>query len=108
MDCEIFSIIEKTMRGIEVNDDTLALETIAAVGPCGNFLTQKHTRQHMRDLFLPQFMDRRPYNEWESRKDNARDWALAKARRVLAEHHPEPLDPSLSREMDQIIATLEN
>src|SRR5512143_1964192 len=107
MDCEIFSIVHKTMQGIVVDDETLALDTIAAVGPCGNFLTQKHTRQHMRDLFLPQFMDRRPYNEWEAKKDDARDWALAKARRILTEHRPEPLDPSLSREMDQIIATLE-
>ncbi len=107
MDCEIFSIIHKTMQGIEVNDETLALDTIAAVGPTGNFLTQKHTRQHMRDLFLPQFMDRRPYNEWEAKKDDARDWALAKARRVLAEHQPEPLDPKVSQEMDRIIASLE-
>ncbi len=107
MDCEIFSIIHKTMQGIEVNDETLALDTIAAVGPCGNFLTQKHTRQHMRDLFLPQFMDRRPYNEWETRKDDAREWALSKARRVLAEHMPEPLDPKISQEMDRIIASLE-
>ena len=107
MDCEIFSIIHKTMQGIEVNEETLALDTIAAVGPCGNFLTQKHTRQHMRDLFLPQFMDRRPYNEWETRKDDARDWALAKARRVLAEHQPEPLDAKISQEMDRIIASVE-
>ncbi len=107
MDCEIFSIIHKTMQGIEVNEETLALDSIAAVGPCGNFLTQKHTRQHMRDLFLPQFMDRRPYSEWESRKDDARDWALAKARRILAEHEPEPLDPKISEEMDRIIASLE-
>jgi len=107
MDCEIFSIVHKTIQGIVVNDETLALDTIAAVGPCGNFLTQKHTRQHMRDLFLPQFMDRRPYNEWEAKKDDARDWALAKARRILAEHHPEPLDPKISQEMDRIIASVE-
>ena len=61
MDCEIFSIIRKTMQGIMVNDETLALDTIAAVGPGGNFLTQKHTLKHMREVFLPQFMDRRPY-----------------------------------------------
>ena len=28
--------------------DTLALEAIANVGPGGNFLSQKHTRKHMR------------------------------------------------------------
>jgi trimethylamine--corrinoid protein Co-methyltransferase len=103
MDCEIFSIIHKTMQGIPVNDETLALETIAAVGPGGNFLSQKHTRQHMRDLFLPQFMDRRPYNEWQEKKDDARDWALAKARSILEEHQPDPLDAKISSEMAKII-----
>lgn len=107
MDCEIFSVIHKTMQGIVVNDETLALDTIAAVGPGGNFLSQKHTRQHMRDLFLTEFMDRRPYNEWESKKDDARDWALSKARKILAEHQPDPLDPKISSEMAKIIASNE-
>jgi trimethylamine--corrinoid protein Co-methyltransferase len=96
------------MQGIEINEETLALEAIAAVGPGGNFLAQKHTRKHMRQLFLPQFMDRRPYNEWESKQDGAPDWAQAKARQVIAEHQPEPLDPSLSHELMRIIASLEN
>jgi trimethylamine---corrinoid protein Co-methyltransferase len=105
MDCEIFSIVQKTLQGIVVNDETLALDTIAAVGPGGNFLTQKHTLKHMRDVFLPQFMDRRPYNEWEAKKDDARDWALAKARKTLAEHQPDLLDAKLSAELGRIIET---
>jgi trimethylamine--corrinoid protein Co-methyltransferase len=107
MDCEIYGIVHKMLQGIVVDDDTLALETIAAVGPGGNFLSQKHTRKHMRDVFLPQFMDRRPYNEWEAKRDDARDWALAKARTVLATHQPGPLDPRLSAELSRIIASLE-
>jgi trimethylamine--corrinoid protein Co-methyltransferase len=103
MDCEIFSIIHKTMQGIVVDDETLALEAIAAVGPGGNFLAQKHTKKHMREIFLPEFMDRRPYNTWEEKKDNAKDWALAKARKTLAEHEPDPLDPKISAEMAKII-----
>lgn len=108
LDCEIFSVIHKMMQGIEVNDETLALDAIAKVGPGGNFLTQKHTRQHMRDIFLPQFMDRRPYSEWETKKDDARDWALEKARKVLATHTPTPLDPKVSAELARIITRLEN
>ncbi len=107
MDCEIFSIIHKTMQGILVDDESLALDTIAAVGPGGNFLAQKHTKKHMREIFLPQFMDRRPYNEWEAKKDDARDWALAKARKTLAEHQPDPLDAKISAEMAKIIAAEE-
>ncbi len=107
MDCEIYSIIHKTLQGIVVNDETLALDTIHAVGPGGNFLAQKHTLKHMRELFLPQFMDRRPYNEWEAKKDDARDWALAKARKALETHTPDPLDEKISREMGKIISSVE-
>lgn len=107
MDCEIFSIMHKTLQGIVVNDETLALEAIAKVGPGGNFLTQKHTRKHMYDLFLPKYMDRRPYNVWEEKQDNADDWALEKAREILSTHQPDALDPKISDEMAKVISSLE-
>ena len=96
------------MQGIVVDDETLALEAIRAVGPGGNFLSQKHTRFHMREIFTPQFMDRRPYNVWEEKRDNAVDWALDKARNILSTHKPEPLDSNLSAELGKIIAATEN
>ena len=107
MDCEIFSIVHKMMQGIEVNDETLAMESIANVGPGRHYLAQKHTRKHMRELFMPQFMDRRPYSEWETKKDDARDWALAKARKTLKEHQPDMLDEKLSQELERIIKSAE-
>ncbi|MEJ2708135.1 MAG: trimethylamine methyltransferase family protein [Anaerolineales bacterium] len=107
IDCEIFDLVHKMMQGIPVNDETLAMEAIRAVGPGGNFLTQKHTRQHMRDLWLPEFMDRRPYNEWEKKKDGPADWATDKARHILKTHQPEPLAPALSKELLRIITSLE-
>jgi len=108
MDCEIFSIVHKMMQGIVVDDETLALEAIGKVGPGGNFLTQKHSLRHMRELFIPQFMDRRPYNVWEEKGDGSRQWALEKARHILETHQPEPLDPQLSAELQRIIAALDN
>lgn len=107
MDCEIFSIIHKMMGGIVVDDETLALEAIAAVGPGGHFLAQKHTKNHMREIFIPQFLDRRPYSEWETKQDDARDWALAKARKKLKEHQPDPMEKNISKEFDKIIKSVE-
>ncbi len=107
MDCEIYGIIRQMMQGIVVDDETLALDVIRAVGPGGNFLTQKHTRRHMRELFVPQFMDRRPYNEWQEKRDGAVDWATAKARQILETHRPDPLDPRLSAELTRIINAAE-
>ncbi len=107
MDCEIFSIVRKMMEGIVVDDETLALDAISRVGPSGNFLTQAHTRKHMREIFMPEFMDRRPYAEWETKQDGAADWALNKARRILREHQPVPLDGRLSHEFDRMISAMD-
>ena len=107
MDCEIFGIIRHILGGITVDEESLALEAIRATGPGGNFLTQKHTRRHMRELWLPAFMDRRPYTEWEEKRDGARDWAHARAQQILAAHEPEPLEPRLSQELIRIIFSLE-
>ncbi len=107
LDCEIFDIVYHMMKGIVVDDETLALDVIRAVGPGGNFLAQKHTKRHMRELWVPQFMDRRPYTEWQEKRDGPRDWAREKARQILATHEPEPLAPKVSAELKRIIASLE-
>ncbi len=107
MDCEIYAMVRKVLEGIVVDDETLALDTIRAVGPGGNFLAQKHTLKHMREIFLPQFMDRRPYNAWEEKRDGAREWALAKARGILEKHQPDALDVRLSEELQKMIRSLE-
>lgn len=106
MDCEIFDLVHRMMQGITVDEERLAIQAIRSVGPGGNFLAEKHTRKHMRDLWLPQFMDRRPYGEWEALQDGAADWAREKAQEILTTHEPEPLDPQLSQELERIIASI--
>lgn len=108
MDCEIFDLIGQMMRGIEVNDETLALDVIAEVGPGDNFLAHKHTRRHARELWRPAYMDRRPYEVWEAEGGGAVAWATAEAQRILATHEPTPLDPALSAELQCIIDSLEH
>jgi trimethylamine--corrinoid protein Co-methyltransferase len=108
LDCEIFDLVEKMMRGITVNKETLAFETIQSVGPGGNFLGQKHTTKHMRKRWVPNFMDRRTYETWEVEQNGARDWARAKAKDILSSHEPEPLDPKLDKELHQIVASVDN
>jgi len=108
MDCEIWSILRATFQGIEINPQTLALDVIHAVGPGGNYLGQRHTRQHMRERWLPALMDRRPYNTWEEKRDGARQWAGEKTRQILHEYHPDPLDPALQVGLQEIIQAAES
>lgn len=108
MDTEIWSLLASMFKGIIVNDDTLALDTIRSVGPAGNFLAQKHTKKFMHERWLPKLIDRRPYNVWEQRKDGARMWALDKAKKILNDYHPQPLEEKLKLELTSIIKNHEN
>jgi trimethylamine--corrinoid protein Co-methyltransferase len=108
MDTEIWGILENMFRGIVVNDDTLALDVINAVGTSGHYLGQQHTRMHMHERWLPSLMDRRSYNAWEQKKDGAREWAREKAQAILKEHHPEPLTSAIKGELQRIIAGVES
>ncbi len=104
MDCEIFDIVRKMVAGIVVDEDTLGLDAIAKVGPGGHFLAQKHTRKHMRELWLPRLIERTPFETWEARKEGPRDIARQRAQDILATHQPEPLDPRLSKELEHFLA----
>jgi trimethylamine--corrinoid protein Co-methyltransferase len=107
MDCEIFNIVHKMMEGIEVNGETLAVDVINQVGSHGNYLTQRHTRDHMHDIWVPRYMDRRPYEVWLETGDGPRDWARAEAIRIYEQHEPDILDPDISRELKKIITSME-
>ena len=105
MDAEIWSMLENLFKGIEVNEETLALDVIKTVGPGGAYLGQKHTRKHMRERWLPGLIDRRPYEIWEVQQDGARQWAQAQAQQLLREYPGHPLDPALQAELERIIAS---
>jgi trimethylamine--corrinoid protein Co-methyltransferase len=107
MDCEIFDMVWHMMKGFDINDQTIALDVIDAVGPAGNYLAQKHTKQNMRHIWVPKYMDRRTYDEWQERGDGAVDWATTEAQRILENHQPERLDAALSDELQKIIGAID-
>lgn len=107
LDCEIYSAIRAVAGGIPVNDETLALDVIKDVGVGGNFIAHKHTRRHIADLWQPRFIDRRPYSAWEADGKGAREWANDRARWILENHRPVPLDEKLAAELSRIIASVE-
>ena len=108
MDAEIFSMIAKVAGGIEVSDETLAVDLIKKVGPGGNYLSEKHTRQYMKEIWRPTVYDRKPYGAWlESGKQGAFEEATEKARWILKNHEVKPLDPKVKEEFARIIKAAE-
>ncbi len=103
LDDEICGAALRTARGIEVTDETLALDLIKQIGYNGNYLAEEHTASHFRkELFIPKLYSREPYDTWEKAGcklalDNARE----RARKIISEHQPRQLDPAVTAAMDQ-------
>ncbi len=104
LDTEIDGIVKAMLRGIPVDDASLALDVIAEVGPGGEYLTAPHTRATMRGLWQAKYLDRRPYSQWEADPDKPHREALERARALLKDHRPEPLDPALDAELAGMVA----
>ena len=108
VDNEIAGMIRKFVGGVPVNDETLALDEIHAVGPFNDYLSTHFTYAHMRDLSTSTLLDRRVRAEWGA--DGALDMkarATAKAREIVAEHRPEPLPDDVAAQMSGVIAAVE-
>jgi len=55
---EIIDMVKVLKRGIEFNDETLALDLIERLGPGANYLMEKHTLKHYKRFWTPKIFDR--------------------------------------------------
>jgi trimethylamine--corrinoid protein Co-methyltransferase len=106
LDAEIFSYCAATAAGVPVDEETVALETIEHVGIAGNALGERHTRQHMRDVWRPRLFDRTPYGAWE-REGRRQSYELADdlARSILESSAADPLPADTAAELSKIAAS---
>lgn len=100
IDNEIIGRCLRVLRGIEVNDETIALDLMLEVGAGrDDFLGEEHTVRHMRTEFAENTIsDRQHRSEWEaagSKDTFAR--AHEAAKQLLAEHTPLAIDADVDR-----------
>jgi trimethylamine--corrinoid protein Co-methyltransferase len=104
IDYEMYRMMVKLAEGIEVNEDTLALDTIYKVGPEGHFMAEKHTLMHAKDVWMPLITDPRPFLTWKKAGGKSVvEVAREKVKEILATHKPAPLDMDVKRELERII-----
>jgi len=105
IDDTICGMALRLVRGIEVNDQTLALDVIRKVGAGGHYLAQKHTMDWFeKEIFMPSdLVDRQDLKLWKSlgSKDTFKR-ARAIVEKILKEHKPEPLPADAEKKLDDI------
>jgi trimethylamine:corrinoid methyltransferase-like protein len=82
----------------------LALDVIREVGPRKHFLSQKHTRNHIRNFRLPSLLRHRGP---DGQQRDPRKIALEEFKRLEATHHPQPLPDDVLAELDRIMKSAE-
>lgn len=104
LDDDLYQRARAYLQKMEVDDHSLALESIRNVGPGGHFLGQKHTREHMRTSLvrgITHHLD--PQNKYRDPIEVARE----KVKWILENHQPEPLEPAQQIEFNRILAAAE-
>ena len=89
IDNEILEIVERYMRGIQVDADTLALQVIEKVGPGGNYLVEDHTLAWLKkgEHYYPRVFNRQA-KEVVGTASMVCTKAHEQAARILADHAP--------------------
>jgi trimethylamine--corrinoid protein Co-methyltransferase len=105
---ELIAMSRFFTEGIQVNQETLALEAIERVaggGPGSIFLMDDHTFEHfMQAQFLPLLLDRSRYDSWkEAGATNLHQRCNSEAKRILAEHQVEPKPDEIVKGINRIL-----
>ncbi len=110
MDADIFDMVGRILQGIQVDEDTLAVDLIRQVGPIpGFYLDKAHTRKWWpHEQLVPKLADRQSHGQWEkSGAKSMLDRAEERVEAILAEHEPIPLPADQDQALDEILREAE-
>ncbi len=103
---EIISMVKTIGRGLEISDETLALDVIHDVGPMQQYLDQDHTSKHCRTAaWSPRFFNRDQSEVWlaEGGKD-MREVLNEKVKTILASHKVPELDADTATRIEGVVS----
>lgn len=102
IDNDMIGSVLRGVRGIEVNDETLAAEVIeSVVHGEGHYLGHEQTLARMKsDYIYPQVADRQSPNDWKDAGSlDIRDRARIKAREILRIYFPDHIEKALDNKI---------
>jgi trimethylamine--corrinoid protein Co-methyltransferase len=105
---EIAGLVKRFLQGVEITEETLALDVIDRVGPSGHYVSQDHTRRHYRKNWFPKLLDRTTRTGWEKGGQlTLGDRAAARVREILEHYEPKPLDEAAVADLELVIQKAE-
>ena len=102
---ELVSFIRHNLKGLRIDDETLALDVTRSVGPSGGFMAEMHTAEHCRSGILNNkyFMADLGGQSGMNGKTGLLDRIDSDLKQILESHEPEPLSDSIQEQFDTIL-----
>lgn len=101
---DILGFLRAATRGVEVTDETLALDVIEELGPTGSYLDHEHTLRHYRDPFYSKLADKNQYSIWMKRGGTTMEARAAEqVDSILENYRLEPLSEDAQQEIKAIV-----
>lgn len=101
---DLLGFLRASTRGVQVDDETLALDVTAELGASGDYLTHAHTLRHYKEPFYGRLIDKMAYAPWERAGATTMEQRAASLiDDILATHKPEPLSKHIQHGIRQIV-----
>jgi trimethylamine--corrinoid protein Co-methyltransferase len=97
---EIIGMVNVSMGGIEINEETVPFDLIDRVGPRGTYISEKHTLKHFRKFWTPSVFDRSMASEGGNK--HCSELLRGKTLEILEKHKPKPLAEEVLKELQKI------
>jgi trimethylamine---corrinoid protein Co-methyltransferase len=102
---ELVRYVKAYLRGVTVDEESLALAEIAAVGPGGTHLARTYSRRHYRDWFRPRLIAQESHEAWQTAGARSFLDRVAERTRELRESEPaHRLEEDAERRLDELVA----
>ena len=101
VDAEMLQMMAEYLQPIEVNDDELAVDAVAEVGPGGHHFGTGHTLERYETAFYaPLLSTRQNFESWQDAgSEDIAMRANAIWKQLLREYEQPPLDPAIEEEL---------
>lgn len=106
---ESMGYLKTLARGLDMDNDALALDDIEACMDKGEYISSKLTMKYLRKekRFLPGVMDWRQLPNWEEKPDTIVGRAEDRVQKILQQAEPLLLKPEIQKELDRLMNAAE-
>jgi len=109
IDVENLAMFYHFLEGFTIDEETLALPMIAAVGPGGHHFGTPHTQaRYKTEFYQSALSDRQGYDTWlNAGGQDVVQRAYATWKELLAQYEPPPIDPAVDEALQDFVVRRE-